>query len=316
MNSRMVLVLMVAIAALVVLIVLTRPRSPTPEDLVVVINRYVDKQYFVDFSKNETPSASLSMVPIDDLEQAYYSNCIELLKQYGQTVDGVNINQHVAERSINLYFLGKDPEKAFETFRNNCTYVGHHNIIIFDSTYLLNELFHKELFLKPGQHAAEETKLQEFGLSGEDLTRVLYDHIRTLIMWVVGHEIGHIAHHHQKRHYRFAGEPPSILIRYDSSASQKEEKEADEFAVQAIGDWKLGHFMWLGMSQLIANPTLYGAQRGPNVQLIVPKTYNTHPPLYVRFLDLSISAIQAKLFMDTTGYFEGVRQRIVVEEKR
>jgi len=131
-----------------------------------------------------------------------------------------------------------------------------------------------------------------------------------LILWVVGHEIGHLAHRHNRGHFHFDGEPSAKVINYSPGREEKEEIEADGFAVDAIGRVEVGHFLWLGLSQLAANPKLYAASESSDGKLVFERRSRTHPPLFVRIIDNSISAIQRGYFIDSTGHFERIRARV------
>jgi hypothetical protein len=275
------------------------PSTNSPERLERALNDYVDQGILFDFAKEAPPGAE-SFVPIGQIESAYYSNCIKLLREkYHQDIKFIGINEKVDPGRVNIYFIDKDPKGAFTQFRNNCTYTGYKNIIVCDVKYILKDLFHKESF-------SDFSRSDGYGV-------IPYAHIRTLVLWVIGHEIGHLAHRHNRGHFHFDGETSSKVIKYSPSGPDNDEKEADAFAVDAIGSFQVGHFLWLGLSQLAANPKLYAASEKSDGKLVFKRRSATHPPLFVRIIDNTIAAIERGYFIDSTGHFERIKERIEID---
>lgn len=261
-----------------------------------IINTYVENKTFVN-----AHGESFDSEDVDDVVRYYYSNALRLLNEkYGFSFKGWAINEKVDDDYVNVYFFDEDPLNALGGFKGNCTYTGHRNIIICDTNFALHKVANFDEF--------------DENAKGED--RIILPYIRHVLLWVVGHEIGHIAHRHSGKHFNFGGQDWNKDNTKKTPNHALKEKEADEFAVEALGTWQIGHYLWMGLSQLAANPQDFGGKVNDDGTITVENNSLSHDPIFLRILEMAIMGIEKGLIMDSTGHFHRLRDRIVVTDKR
>ncbi|MDJ0698162.1 hypothetical protein [Mastigocoleus sp. MO_188.B34] len=288
------------------------------------IKKYIEKNLFFNFHPN---------FGMSEFMDTYYLNCMELMnKKYGHSIKGLSINNKIQDEHINLYFVSEDPLNIFKYYKGNCTYTGYKNVIICDTNFIKENLLNISKFRQPDISKEKFNKIidksniseEEFNkiidksdISEEEFNKIanqlVVSYVENLIIWIVGHEIGHIAHRHQGKYFNFDGKGwryknTRAIGNYDAR-----EKQADEFAVEALGNWQLGHFLWMGLNQLAANPQFFGAEIDEKGNIILSKTSTTHLPLFLRILNMAIMGIERGLIIDSTGYYENLRDKVLVK---
>jgi hypothetical protein len=139
----------------------------------------------------------------------------------------VNVNTYPKDDHVNIYLY--DPAKipSYRLFpaayKNNCLYTGKINIILCDVGFMKRFLSVRGL--------DETWRCSHDARSSLDTCPDVYrslarDDRKGLLVWAIGHEIGHLIHHDGPRHF-----VPSALEASNPSSEiqQKPELEADEY---------------------------------------------------------------------------------------
>lgn len=268
-----------------------------------------------------------------EIADAYLQNCLELAeKQSGKEFDTVQINKRIDSSSINVFFINDDPDQLFTAFRGNCVSIGYKNIILCDLRFIER------------LQAPEVT--EEFTNSDNDETADLFANARLrqqslAWLWVVGHEIGHIAHEHNERHFHFAGDQDHKLVSDNRGEYSQQEKEADDFAIRAVGTDSLGRLMYQGIHQFVNSEGAriaksLGEENWQQLDAIpLQHSSSSHPPLFYRAARFNLAIInhfvadpnQLKLpgledydgkiyLIESPDYYEGIMRRVRFEEKQ
>ncbi len=268
------------------------------EELESAISEYLDQDVFVTFEPSTQSGFGAGVT------RQYYSNALTLLqRKYKRTdINAIGINEPISDERINIYFFDDDPIGLLKPFQSNCTYTGHRQIIVCDMghikrTLLLGNDFAKGSGTMPGFSAQEV----------EQLLNTIVDHV---YLWVIGHEIGHIAHGHSGREFNFDGKRWGIFNRTRFASGDSREVEADDFAVEAVGNQGVGFFLWLGLSQIVANPKMFSLPSSDDQAILLSDCSLTHEPLFKRAVDIAQKTIDSGLVIDSTGHFERIAERI------
>lgn len=283
MTRRRFFILLIIIVSAVILAAYLSDRRESPKEVELrkleqVIERYRQAGYL--------GYTGTGFVGFDRL---YLENCLKLLKdRYGKYLDGVNINGPLQSNSINIYFFDRDPEGMLVPFKGNCASVGHKNIIICDLSYVAE-----------WQTFLTEVKDSEWkgsgapGLTPRQMSQIARAVRANFLIWLLGHEIGHIAHEHHKRHYAFNYDQADVLIQNFDGRGSREEEQADEFMVEAASGGIAG-VLYLTLSTVIMefknkyqqeqnlSPTF--PNNGEKIILKVRST--THPPFLLRAVNV------------------------------
>jgi hypothetical protein len=285
------------VAALVIITLIAttlvpRDKAVTPQELEIAISEYLRSKIFVDFN----PSANINF----KVSEIYYSNALTLLQgKYGhKEIKAIAINEPIDNNHVNIYLFDNDPRGAFKPFKRNCTYTGYRNIIICDIGFI------KEKLLLGSHFVSGEEWEMKWG-------RILTDHV---FLWAIGHEIGHLAHNHSGRDFNFDGSAWMSNNIPRLQVSDRREIDADEFAVEAVGDQSVGFFLWLGLSQLAANPKWFAESVSNEGAILLRDCSSTHEPLFKRVITLAQKTIDAGLVIDTTGHFLRILEKIQIEQ--
>lgn len=275
--------------------------------------------------------------PISD--QPYLKGCVEALRRRNIHVEDVRFNQYPPRKnSINVYILRSPGEVGWQ-LTGNCAYVGFDNIIVCDYAYIVSmtdeyykkhrDLFPGSYWLPDGRLVGEEEARAKLGDAFEImkvLGQVVSHHSW---LWMIGHEIGHIASPHAGLHFTFEGTGSESRIQYSGEKYKRLEEEADAFAVEAIPDESVGQFLFLSLGQYIngIGLTLLKEQHGVrpeetanlpgnkknlvhgNLRLKVTAESTTHPPLFVRAIDIRIG-INKRFKFEPEQYHGNLRKRI------
>lgn len=322
MSSKQATVAIIAtfVVLLAIAAILNPPSTPTLEqrqqEIETAIEAYLEKGHF---ALPETWS--------QDIANTYLQNCLVLASEkYGKRFDGIRVNERIDAASINIFFINDDPDSLFADFRNNCVSIGHKNIVLCDLQFV------KEL-------QAPEFTSPSSEVDGDVAAIFRQARLRqqTLAwLWVVGHEIGHIAFGHTGRHFHFQGDKSHELIVEAQGVYSHQEKEADDFAIEAVGTDALGRLMYQGIHQFvnsegtrIANDLAIGKSWQQLEAIPIRQTSKTHPPLFYRAARFNLAIInhfvadpkQLKLpglenydgkiyLIESPEYYEGIMKRV------
>jgi hypothetical protein len=250
--------------------------------------------------------------------------CFKRFLQLAQLISskelrGFSINQQsLDETMINMTFFRDDPDDAFQDFHLNCAYLGYKNTIVGDLRFL--------------RQLSGIDNIPEYGKtsSGEDITAILTATMsNTAAIWVIGHEIGHLACGHDLRHFRFDKQSDSQVIENPdgrpNGASHAIEQEADEFVWQALEGIPLTIFA-LGLRSTVlklANRQLLLQGERPdtpwgieNRTFKLHKHSSTHPPILLRAVliaqRISEGLVQAGLGNEDRDHFLRIYEHITV----
>lgn len=304
-----------------VALLLRRSTSMTPAQLEAGIKSYAESGRL---ARYDLPSFGEADERIDII---YLNLCVQLAKmRYGKQLRGFAINPPSIDPSlVNLIFFKDDPERLFRDFQGNCTYTGYKNVIVCDLRFL------HELTGVPEEIPRRLEGIPKGGveeLSEKDLVDLVMAVRASTALWVLGHEIGHLARGHESRHFLFRDDRSDALIRnadgHPKGRSYVAEQEADQFAFDVIketGVPSFGFFLWIGLSQTVvhlANKQLIKQGEQPdtvfgieNRRYRIKAESQTHPPTFVRAVVIAQQLAEG-LQLDNTGHFRRIYEHIEV----
>ncbi len=260
----------------------------------------------------DLPSFRIAGGGSDPVETLYIKACVEHAREeYGISINGFAINPSTFDPSlVNLVFFKDDPEDTFHDFHDNCSFTGYKNIIVCDLTFLheITGTTNEDLELEsrnPGGQPHPLLKAASVGIA----------------LWVIGHEIGHLAHPRHGRHFLFRGEAARNLIRnpdgHPVGDSYKFEQEADTFAYEVFKErtpW-LGSALTLGLLQVMGgfkneqrsqHEDVHGEMFGPTYHHYKPEAPSeTHPPLFVRAVTIA-KYVSERPFSQQSGHSRAI----------
>jgi hypothetical protein len=266
-----------------------------------------------------------------DIDTAYYENVVQgfnELSQKQKDVAGVLVNALPDPNYINVYFFRKNPPRSFPQFEDNCAYTGVDKIIICDIGFVEEHQILRQSYqmlvdyeIRKGKKSTSEQPAEDDDLS-QMWVQVHLAVNQVLLLWLIGHEIGHIAHNHQ-------GTNHFIRSDFTRKVSRKQEQEADEFAALATRGVGIAHLFYMGIAQLVQRALAKALEeqhpdRGKDILhspiylpddivLKFPK-WGTHPPTLWRALHIQLLLINKGLVIDTSGYYERLMEKIVFLE--
>lgn len=288
----------------------------TPDKIEEAIRQYSRRGLLAHY---DLPSYKDGDTRIDLL---YLQECLTYANtQYDAHLKGLVVNPSTLDPDmINLVFIADDPEGAFQDFHNNCAYTGYKNTIICDLNFI------KQLAGIPRDIPKQDgSKGAEFELTDYTLRAMV-------ALWVIGHEIGHLAHRHTSHHCLFEGEQNGHLIQNPDGKEDRPdyifEKEADDFAFEVLARIEgkggaIGMFLWLGMTGCVHyhirewlkehhQPVSDDPIAYENINYVVSPTSRTHPPMLVRATQLAMRLAE-DLDRDNTGHFRRIYEDIKVQ---
>lgn len=182
--------------------------------------------------------------------------------KFNKKLQGYQVNLPHNENKINFFFI--QPEDTFfKSIVNNCAYVGY-NSIVCDISFI------KTLTSPPKSRLLIDTPIH--------FSQTLMPNFYELsVLWVIGHELGHLAYNHDMQHFSHPDLAPEesstdynglidkVLPSYKGSV----EEQADSFSLENISSDK-------SMSWAMKSMTLMGiCQRlEQDVEKIITKLYN------------------------------------------
>lgn len=238
--------------------------------------------------------------------ELYYDNCVRLLNErYRKNVKGININGPIKPNHVNIYFLAKDPKGLFHKFQDNCAYIGYKNIIICDITFVRKL---QRPILKFPTTSTDDSLVEKIAQAWQE----------NVVLWIVGHEIGHLAYDHCDRHFTFNDEGDEHFIKVFDEKYSNAEDEADGFAVLAAG--RAVDALYFGFAQFINQMgSLLLLEQGHSFpftesreKIIVKAESNTHPPLFLRAVNIMLDLCRIYGVESPPEYYESIRNRIEI----
>lgn len=185
-------------------------------------------------------------------EKLYTSNyngeieeVINLLLRGTKYENKYQINKKPKPNSVNLFIINpdsskiKDFPKGFENFINNCVYIGEKNSIVIDIKFI-NYFLTKYEENSIG-YMNYEQRLEYKNTKKNEREQWFKESRRSLLIWVLGHELGHMMLNHPLSH--FAKNKLSDYVK-TSTIKQKKEFQADSFLVsRVLNDKELSNSM-------------------------------------------------------------------------
>jgi hypothetical protein len=276
--------------------------SVTKTKLELAIDEYLKKGIFVNFDPSSQFGAGTS--------DQYYRNALRLLrnKYNRKDIEAIAINEPISDKYVNIYLFDEDPNGAFIPFKQNCTYTGYRNIIICDIGYIRRTLLFDGKFGEDIEEGVSE-------LSPEEIRTMLQSVVNHVFLWVIGHEIGHIAHGHTGKEFNFDGDKWSLKSRYKFASKDPRESDADLFAVESVGNQGVGFFLWLGLSQIAANPQIFSVDHSNTDKIVLSDCSMSHEPLFKRAIVVAQKTIDSGFVVDSTGHFQGILDKIILNSE-
>ncbi len=224
----------VAIGVFLVAALLLREDHLTPEKLEKRLEIYRTRGWL------SRPRSIAEGARAQQIEDTYLTNCLHKLGTLRNDARSIRINEPIDEHRINIFFIGSDPNGWFGDFRGNCAYTGHKNIIICDLE------FFERVRSVPDWYGDVAKKLGPL-LVSDTMLELSRSTLGILALWLIGHEIGHIAYGDASAHFDF--HRPSKPIAFPETLSEKE-KRCDAFAVLAANETLRDHLQF-GLYEVI-----------------------------------------------------------------
>jgi hypothetical protein len=131
------------------------------------------------------------------------------------------LNEQARNDAVNFYFFcptSNGVSRNLQLYTNNCAYAGRPNLVVCDVRFLTG-------FVVSNGIAGE------FSTLPSERARQLHNAQRDTLLWVLGHEIGHILANHNPAHFQ-ANRLDDLITA--SSLNQKNELLADAWFVQHL----------------------------------------------------------------------------------
>lgn len=267
----------------------------------------------------------------DGVDSAYLNACLELYNKINpeKKLESFKINSPIDDKAINLYFIDTFPDNRLIEFKENCASIGHRNIIICDLNFIKkqqNLLSGERQLIEYDKWVANNPDQAEIDDELGDLNRYMIQMgiavNQNNILWIIGHEIGHLALNHKKGHFI-----SSTTTNEENSQIQRNEVEADNFSVEVMKDIGLGHQFYLGLAQLIQRliSAELNIQHPDKIQkymeggspiflkdTLILNNKGTHPHMLYRALKTQLYILEKELTIDNTGYYENIDSLIQI----
>lgn len=159
----------------------------------------------------------------------------------------VNINMKPQVDHLNLYVFDAKRlskiDRRFNSFRENCAYTGWRNSVVCDlgliDGFLSEHAMDREV-IHPGGNIPIGQILPTRKIGTGDLKQLR----RGMMLWVLGHEIGHAVAEHTPSHFQESQFRRFVHI---SSLSQERELQADRFVIDSLDQPDTEHaFFYFG----------------------------------------------------------------------
>ena len=294
-----ILIFVYILATILAIYIIHIPERDSRERTEIVIENYRIAGYLKDTTAG-----------FKDIEKVYYENCLRLLNEkYGKKLKGININESIKPDHVNIYFIAKDPKGFLGHLKlaGNCAYIGYKNVIICDLT-----------FVKEFQRLPDWLKSPATSPDDILIEKVAQAWHANVLLWIVGHEIGHLAYDHCDRHFIFNDEGVQHFIKVFDEKYLKEEEEADGFAIEAAG--RVAGPLYFGLAQFINQMgNRFLLEQGHSLPLtlshekiVVKAESNIHPPLFLRAVNMMLELCRIYGVESPSEYYESIRNRIEI----
>jgi hypothetical protein len=283
------------------------------------------------------PPYEFSLEPLKGVGELYLWNCLQLVNRIsGKHLTRIVFNGPISDDAVNIFLIQRDPHGAFASIRNNCAYVGHSkNLILCDADFLheLQDEKWRHTLRRQNQKELDDLSARIAKNHGDsdstsqtDWASVLgyWNQIdnRQLIIWVLAHEMGHLARDDSRRHFIFPSESRDLLIQAFDSRYSQIEVQADHFALEALGDDPLLIQPLRTALETAVNrfgsALLIREDQSTDIwstdeKIVVKRTSDTHPPLFLRALNMLTELNkQHHLSDDDASRLDSLRTRVVV----
>lgn len=235
-------------------------------------------------SELEVLRTSGKLVPLElrPHEIQYLQLCLDLANtEYGHSLESVQVNPlSAADANINIYYCDLKPDGPLSQFHNSCAYTGYRNIIVLDSNYVADFNGMKTMRYDDNNNS---TPLEA---AVSPLIRALDEMGTYAWIWILGHEIGHLAHRHEQGHFTGANK------QFDSASYSAEEREADEFAAASFDLASVG-VLYFFLVDYVGTDILeqhslervdFDVALKNGHRVTYPRTSPAHPPIPIRLL--------------------------------
>ncbi len=223
------------------------------------------------------------------LLQEYLDNSLNILNtEFRHNIKEIRFNSPLKDGAINIYLLEGDPNGYFSNIKGGCGYLGYRNIIMCDIK------FTKEFTGLSKFEQALNTSIEDDGsdpvLQASHRISLLrsYSSASFVSAWLIGHEIGHIAHRHGTAHF------DSNIFEESLSVNQELEHQADRFSVNAIKTTELAEKMLIALGGILQRHHLklcsikheHTIEECQDV-FYVQKSSTSHPPMLIRAIEFT-----------------------------
>lgn len=228
--------------------------------------------------------ASGKLVPLElrPHETQYLQLCLDLANtEYGHSLESVRVNpQSAADADINVYYCDLQPDGPLSQFHNSCAYTGYRNIIVLDSNYVADFNGMKTM------RYDDDSNSTPLEAAASPFTRALDEMGTYAWIWILGHEIGHLAHGHEQGHFSGANKS------FDSTSYSAEERQADEFAAASFDLASVG-VLYFFLVDYVGTDILerhslervdFDVALKNGYRVSYPRTSPAHPPIPIRLL--------------------------------
>jgi hypothetical protein len=237
-------------------------------------------------------------------------------RERSEQLDAINFNGAVDDKHVNVYFVFTKEFPSLAAFRNTCVYTGYRNIVICDLEFLdWMQAFSKN----------ENVAGDKYGELSERIARASMNNV---LLWILGHELGHLAHKDGAQH--FTGTCDHRYRNYLEASRAPEEIGADQFAIDVAeeapapaGDAAnyLGYMIQRGLAAFInraGNDILRDLGRTPvlvsDSGIIPINARSIRDVLFVRAVN-GIIVANKKYAIENTDYYPSLLDRISLQDK-
>jgi hypothetical protein len=251
-----------------------------------------------------------------------FANQIGLLFTRGTQFEGkFQVNRAPKEDFVNLYVLDNDPNGLAKHFSKNCEYVGYYNAIICDAALFKYYFSIIDAISATYDITSVNTVTrEEIPIKGEQLDDVKKLIKQSIVVWVLGHEIGHSVLHKDVLLH------DHVRLHFDSEYNRYEQ-EADGFVADGlIRDAPLATAYWVAGGEFIQQEfrRIYReqARKGdPAILQIdsrdfvlknkIPISYSKYTvPMILRAVRIVNRMLDAAPQIDSTGFYKRVDANI------
>jgi hypothetical protein len=209
-----------------------------------------------------------------------------LYTRHGLAINRIQVNQHYDASCINIYVVKCDKHRLLSRLDviDNAAYLGFGNIIVCDDKFVQSMLM---------QETFEDH-------DGKAFAPIAWYHKRVLILFILLHEIGHIANGNtdltcSAYHPNIQPDGPT------ETPFMKAENEADDFAIELLKEqtkddavgWVTPHFLLLTIHNQLEVLSEKHFGKGIDAlivsgeRLTIRATSKTHPPMFVRLVSIA-----------------------------